>query len=89
MSDSLKEGNNWNLVILILLLLGIAIGVIFLSLDNRPVELTNIDNIEYKSIETSSTPIRYFAIDSDGNVYKISQEDWASLDVPIISGMVK
>ena len=85
MINWLKNGIYWQPLIFFLILVIMVVGVGFLSCDNRPVDLTNIDNIEYKSIETSGTPIRYFAIDSDGNVYRITQEDWAELEVPVLS----
>lgn len=47
-----------------------------------PLDLSELD-IAYKSIGVENS--RYYAIEKDGDIFTITQEQWAELDVPVIA----
>jgi hypothetical protein len=81
MGEWIKK-NTIGLVIVLAMLITVAVGAVTMQ---KQQDISTIDNIIYKAIELSSNPARYYVIDKDGNVYKISQEDWADLEVPVLS----
>jgi hypothetical protein len=63
-------------------------GILFVAILNiansytAPVNLDNLQ-VEYKSIGVENG--KYYAIEKDGDIFTITQEQWAELEVPVIA----
>jgi hypothetical protein len=63
-----------------LFLIGVWVGFI-----HSTPEIIFPEDITYKSIDVQDA--EYYIVDKDGNIYEITQEQWANLDVPIVPNM--
>lgn len=68
-----------------LLLVGIFMGTTYNISDTS--EIIFPEDITYKSVDAQDA--EYYIVDKDGNIYEITQEQWANLDVPIVPNTEK